>query len=193
MDFREISGDSARNTQNSLFLFIFDCIAKEKGYCSTNNQGWFTSILYFICISLCNTVNTGFGGGPVEQRRDTMSTSQMTSLRVPEENLLLLDQRVGFDGMRNRSDVIRASIQHYLDSTPSNADVRTVKFEIGRVTRERLEMIYRMHGDDASTVAKMALEAYIVQLAKPDRITEALQERLETSRDNTQPHEDHTA
>ena len=122
-----------------------------------------------------------------------MPASQMTSLRVPEDNLMLLDQRVGFDGLRNRSDVIRAAIQYYLDSTPSNADVRTVKFEIGRVTLERLAMIYRMHGDDASTVAKKALDAYILQLAEPDRITEALQERLETSRDNTQPHEDHTA
>lgn len=122
-----------------------------------------------------------------------MPASQMTSLRISEEHLMLLDQRIGFDGMRNRSDLIRASIQYYLDSTPSNADVRTVKFEIGRVTRERLELIHRLHGDDASTVAKKALDTYIAQLAKPDRITEALQERLETSRDNTQPHEDHTA
>lgn len=122
-----------------------------------------------------------------------MPASQMTSLRISEEHLMLLDQRIGFDGMRNRSDLIRASIQYYLDSTPSNADVRTVKFEIGRVTRERLELIHRLHGDDPSTVAKKALDTYIAQLAKPDRITEALQERLETSRDNTQPHEDHTA
>ena len=122
-----------------------------------------------------------------------MPASQMTSLRISEEHLMLLDQRIGFDGMRNRSDLIRAAIQYYLDSTPSNADVRTVKFEIGRVTRERLELINRLHGDDASTVAKKALDTYIAQLAKPDRITEALQERLETSRDNTQPHEDHTA
>ena len=98
---------------------------------------------------------------------------------------MLLDQRVGFDGNRNRSDVIRAAIQYFLDSTPSNADVRTVKFEIGTVTRERLEAIYRMHGDDAATVAKKALDAYISQLAQPDRITEALLERLDTSRDNT--------
>ncbi len=50
-----------------------------------------------------------------------MSTSQMTSLRVPEDHLALLDQRVGFDGMRNRSDVIRAAVAFYLESTPSNA------------------------------------------------------------------------
>ena len=122
-----------------------------------------------------------------------MSASQMTSLRIPEDHLMHLDQRVGFDGMRNRSDVIRAAIQYYLDSTPSNADVQTIKFEIGRVTLEQLELIYRLHGDDASVVAKKALDEYIKKISEPDQITKALRERLETARDNTQPHEDHTA
>ena len=106
---------------------------------------------------------------------------------------MLLDQRVGFDGMRNRSDVIRAAIQYYLDATPDNADITTIKIDIGTETRHRLEIIRRLHGDSPALVAKKALDAYILQLAQPDRITEALQERLETSRDNTQPHEDHTA
>tara|TARA_B100001245_G_scaffold204967_1_gene166318 strand:+ start:387 stop:758 length:372 start_codon:yes stop_codon:yes gene_type:complete len=123
-----------------------------------------------------------------------MPASQMTSLRVPEDNLMLLDQRVGFDGMRNRSDVIRAAIQHYLDSTPDNADITTIKIDIGTETRHRLEIIRRLHGDSPALVAKKALDAYMLQMAAmPDLITEALQERLETSRDNTQPHEDHTA
>ena len=123
-----------------------------------------------------------------------MPASQMTSLRVPEDNLMLLDQRVGFDGMRNRSDVIRAAIQHYLDSTPDNADITTIKIDIGTETRLRLEIIRRLHGDSPALVAKKALDAYMLQMAAmPDLITEALQERLERSRDNTQPHEDHTA
>ncbi len=122
-----------------------------------------------------------------------MSASQMTSLRIPEDHLMHLDQRVGFDEIMNSSDVIRAAIQYYLDSTPSNADVRTIKFEIGRVTLEQLELIYRLHGDDASVVAKKALDEYIKKISEPDQITKALRERLETARDNTQPHEDHTA
>ncbi len=117
----------------------------------------------------------------------------MTSLRIPEDHLMLLDQRVGFDGMRNRSDVIRSAIQYYLESTPTNADVQTIKFEIGRVTLEQLELIYRLHGDSASVVAKKALDEYITKVSEPDEITKALRERLETARDNTQPHEDHTA
>ena len=35
--------------------------------------------------------------------------SPMVSLRIPEDYLLELERRVGFDGMRNKSDVIRES------------------------------------------------------------------------------------
>ncbi|MGB2373525.1 MAG: ribbon-helix-helix protein, CopG family, partial [Poseidonia sp.] len=33
------------------------------------------------------------------------------SLRITEEDLALLDARVGMDGARNRSDVVRLAIQ----------------------------------------------------------------------------------
>ena len=75
-----------------------------------------------------------------------MSTSQMTSLRVPEDHLALLDQRVGFDGMRNRSDVIRAAIAFYLESTPTNAYVRSITFDIGTHTRHDLAILNEMSG-----------------------------------------------
>jgi len=41
--------------------------------------------------------------------------SPMVSLRIPEDHLLALDQRVGFDGMRNRSDVIRDAVRRLLE------------------------------------------------------------------------------
>ena len=37
--------------------------------------------------------------------------SPMVSLRLPEDHLMALDQRIGFDGMRNRSDVIRDAVR----------------------------------------------------------------------------------
>ena len=43
--------------------------------------------------------------------------SPMVSLRIPEDHLLELDRLVGFDGMRNRSDVIREAVRRML-STP---------------------------------------------------------------------------
>ena len=40
----------------------------------------------------------------------------MVSLRIPEDHLLELDRLVGFDGMRNRSDVIREAVRRMLSS-----------------------------------------------------------------------------
>ena len=42
--------------------------------------------------------------------------SPMVSLRIPEDHLLELERLVGFDGMRNRSDVIREAVRRLLAS-----------------------------------------------------------------------------
>jgi hypothetical protein len=42
--------------------------------------------------------------------------SPMVSLRIPEDHLLELNLRVGLDGLRNRSDVIREAVRRYLSS-----------------------------------------------------------------------------
>mgnify|MGYP001500793990 FL=1 len=38
-------------------------------------------------------------------------SSPMVSLRIPEDHLMELDRLVGFDGMRNRSDVVREAVR----------------------------------------------------------------------------------
>ena len=107
---------------------------------------------------------------------------------------MLLDQRVGFDGFRNRSDVIRAAVQFFLESTPSNAHVRTVKFDIGTETRYQLEQLYELRGISHSEAARMGLELYLRQtLADAETLTMLLDARVAEMRDRTQPHEDHTA
>ena len=123
-----------------------------------------------------------------------MPASQMTSLRIPEDHLMLLDQRVGFDGMRNRSDVIRAAINSYLESTPSNALVQTVKFQIGTETLHNLGKLYELRGISPSEAARMGLELYMRQtLADTETLSTLLDERVAEMREKTQPHEDHTA
>jgi Arc/MetJ-type ribon-helix-helix transcriptional regulator len=123
-----------------------------------------------------------------------MTASQMTSLRVPEDHLALLDQRVGFDGMRNRSDVVRAAIALYLDSTPTHADVHTVKFDIGTETRYQLAQLYELRGTSSSEAARMGLELYLRQtLADSETLTMLLEARVEEMRARTRAHEDHTA
>jgi Arc/MetJ-type ribon-helix-helix transcriptional regulator len=123
-----------------------------------------------------------------------MPPSQMTSLRVPEDHLALLDQRVGFDGMRNRSDVVRAAIALFLESTPTHSDVRTVKFDIGTQTRYQLKMLYELEGITEAEAARLGLDLYIRQmLTAQDTITSLLEAKVDEMRAKTRPHEDHTA
>ena len=44
--------------------------------------------------------------------------STLVSRRITDEEMSLLDARVGLDGARNRSDVIRAAIRLFLDGQP---------------------------------------------------------------------------
>jgi Arc/MetJ-type ribon-helix-helix transcriptional regulator len=122
-----------------------------------------------------------------------MVTSQMTSMRVPEDHMLLLDQRVGFDGMKNRSDVIRAAIALYLDSTPTHANVRTVKFDIGLELRHQLDLLYELRGTKPAEAARIGLESHLRQvLGDNETVTSLLELRVEELRARTLPHEDHT-
>ena len=57
----------------------------------------------------------------------TQPTSAV-SLRITEEDLALLDARIGMDGARNRSDVVRLAIQEFLHNQPLLADMKTIEF-----------------------------------------------------------------
>ncbi|MDP6899724.1 MAG: ribbon-helix-helix protein, CopG family [Candidatus Thalassarchaeaceae archaeon] len=123
-----------------------------------------------------------------------MPASQMTSLRVPEDHLALLDQRIGFDGMRNRSDVIRAAIAFFLESTPTHANVRTVKFDIGSQTQEHLEMLYGLEGITPSEAARSGLTLFLKQhLSIQDELSEILEAKYEKMLAKARASEDHTA
>ena len=44
--------------------------------------------------------------------------STAISMRITDEEVALLDSRIGLDGARSRSDVIRAAIREYLTDQP---------------------------------------------------------------------------
>lgn len=44
--------------------------------------------------------------------------SNLISLRITEDEIAMLDSRVGLDGARSRSDVIRMAIQQFLKGQP---------------------------------------------------------------------------
>ena len=67
----------------------------------------------------------------------TQPTSAV-SLRITEEDLALLDARIGMDGARNRSDVVRLAIQEFLHNQPLLADMKSIRIPLGRADKQRL-------------------------------------------------------
>ena len=72
--------------------------------------------------------------------------STLVSLRITEEEMALLDSRVGLDGARNRSDVIRQAIRSFLEDQPLLPDMDTVTIPVGRSMKKRLGDLYEIHG-----------------------------------------------
>ena len=64
--------------------------------------------------------------------------STLVSLRITEEEMALLDSRVGLDGARNRSDVIRQAIRSFLEDQPLLPDMEKVTIPIGKSMKKRL-------------------------------------------------------
>ena len=62
--------------------------------------------------------------------------TNLVSLRISEEDILLLDQRVGMDGARNRSDVIRLAIQQFLNGQPALPDMDSLEFHLEDLTNK---------------------------------------------------------
>ena len=57
--------------------------------------------------------------------------SPMVQCRIPEDHLMALDQMVGLDGMRNRSDVIRLAVRQLIEAAPSRAVGGTISVDLG--------------------------------------------------------------
>ena len=53
----------------------------------------------------------------------------LISIRLSEEQIMSLDQRVGTDGFRNRSDVVRESVRRFLATTDISS--HTVELKVG--------------------------------------------------------------
>ena len=61
-----------------------------------------------------------------------VAPSSHISLRINEEDLMLLDAKIGQFGARNRSDVVRLAIHEYLRGQPRLPEMETIKIPLGR-------------------------------------------------------------
>ena len=112
--------------------------------------------------------------------------STLVSLRITDEELALLDSRVGLDGARNRSDVIRAAIRSFLEDQPLLPDMDTITIPVGRSMKARLGDLYELHGISQQQAASQGLQDYVRNIIKEEnKLNNILAEELETARSKT--------
>ena len=111
-----------------------------------------------------------------------VAPSSHISLRINEEDLMMLDARIGQLGARNRSDVVRLAINEYLRGQPRLPEMDTIKIPLGRRDKVHLEMLYEMEGTSKEQAALEGLKLYISQSISRADETIKLEKALEESR-----------
>ena len=111
--------------------------------------------------------------------------SPMISMRIPEDHLLELDQLVGLDGMRNRSDVIRTAIRKYLsDEHLISGD--KVEVNLGPDLSSRMENFCKLHGEKPDSVVRQAAREHIRNVTLEDtKVTDLIYSRMNELRERS--------
>ena len=111
--------------------------------------------------------------------------SPMISMRIPEDHLLELDQLVGLDGMRNRSDVIRTAIRKYLsDEHLISGD--KVEVNLGPDLSSRMEVFCKLHGEKPDSVLRQAAREHIRNVTLEDtKVTDLIYSRMNELRERS--------
>ena len=111
--------------------------------------------------------------------------SPMISMRIPEDHLLELDQLVGLDGMRNRSDVIRTAIRKYLsDEHLISGD--KVEVNLGPDLSSRMEDFCKVHGEKPDSVLRQAAREHIRNVTLEDtKVTDLIYSRMNELRERS--------
>ena len=111
--------------------------------------------------------------------------SPMISMRIPEDHLLELDQLVGLDGMRNRSDVIRTAVRKYLsDEHLISGD--KVEVNLGPDLSSRMEDFCKLHGEKPDSVLRQAAREHIRNVTLEDtKVTDLIYSRMNDLRERS--------
>ena len=121
-----------------------------------------------------------------------VSPSQMVSVRLTEEEIFEIERRVGFDGMRNRSDVLRRGLHKLLDETAAGNVGRRQTIRISEGVSQQLKILEQMLEIDASSAMALGIGLLLEQQTEKmdTRVTDALNVLKEI--DLRGSHEDHT-
>jgi|TARA_B100000959_G_C14995091_1_gene629850 Arc/MetJ-type ribon-helix-helix transcriptional regulator len=117
-----------------------------------------------------------------QEEKRVAGNSPMVSLRIPEDHLMELDRLVGFDGMRNRSDVIREAVRRLLSSAlPGKGD--RVEVDLGPELTIRLRDYCKIVGESADVVLRQAARETIrKEMVEGDTVGRLLKRRMEELR-----------
>ena len=121
----------------------------------------------------------------------TQPTSAV-SLRITDEDLALLDARVGLDGARNRSDVVRLAIQEFLHNQPKLTGMKSIRIPLGRFDQAQLAKLYELQGITPEIAAQEGLTLFIERAtAKMQAVASTLDSVVEASSAETLPHSEY--
>ena len=112
--------------------------------------------------------------------------STLVSLRITDEELALIDSRIGLDGARNRSDVIRLAIREFLTGQPLLPEMDSIKITVGRSTKNKLGQLYELHGINPEQAAQQGLQDYVRNLIQEEsELNKILDSSVEDAREKT--------
>jgi len=139
--------------------------------CFTDENELFNKCNTFICLPL--------SGSFTEEVYESMSgPSSMVGVRIPDDELALLDQHVGVDGMRSRSDVIRRGLRRLFEAQPTLPSMKSVTIELGTAQQFQLAHLLEMKGQTPEMAINEALNSYLSQVVED---LAALNERFEST------------
>ena len=108
--------------------------------------------------------------------------TQLVSLRLSEDDIARLEQRVGLDGTRSRSDVIRLAIKSLLDDEPLKAGMGRVTIDLGQDVMPQIEAVHALTGMDAMLTRQGLDLALRHQLQARSEIDAMIDERADKAR-----------
>ena len=115
--------------------------------------------------------------------------SNLISLRLSDDELASIDQRIGLEGIRNRSDLLRRALSSYLTDSPELPGQERVNLVLGAGVRKQLRLLYQITGNDQNSIIKIALHDYLNKSVEQiDDLTAKLEERAQNAVDDISKH-----
>ena len=115
--------------------------------------------------------------------------SNLISLRLSDDELAAIDQRIGLDGVKNRSALLRKALGSFLTNSPEHPGQERISLVLGAGVRKQLKLLYQITGNEPNSIIKIALHDYLNQSVKQiDDLTAKLEERAQSAVDEISKH-----